>query len=403
MNGEGVSRRWLLKAGGAAAVSALDPASALAKSISSDGGSEAVYSKDFVNLIDRKFDHVRQALEAFQARLRYPAVRTLHKDPKNAARAVQEVVAEHPGCHFEMLSEKTKGEVREFFARSTVWLSRLHGETAVQVKGTKHLTGVALADAINRSERAGAGQGVVIRRAGEHFVVTNAHVVQLNDSRPEYQERATRLDKGPTDIAFYRVTPKELQSAGVELKDVIDIMEPLPKEFELHGAPVFCRGFDPDKYPGKPAFNPQGFKEWFGVASSVSAALWEGIRWGIRDGEKAVGDYDHLSKAGYTFPTPEGEAKWREDLWVEINGQKVPGMPAQKTSGSGVVAFAGGKLRLVGIMFCAFPVAAKKTDLSRAGFHALPHIVAAINDGERIFDFSTPGISKPPQYMQSRP
>ena len=383
-----VTRRHFLRLVGASAVLAAVSKNALAAVEVFFPGIE----------LDVKYAPEQAQIHAYQKRLHDPAVQALLEDPRKASVATKEMIVGHPACSFEMLPERTKIQVRDFYNRRVVLLSRKAGEPVVTLQSLGRLTGgvsrksLEFELSVKRDEWAGRGHATLIRRGTELFFVTNAHVIK--DVDPVHGAHAAELEKrAPTDIAFYRVTRDDLIGFGISPSDAIDIDEPLPPGFGYNALPVMCRAFDPDTMSGI-ASNPDGFKEWLGIARKMPRGVWEKVKNTIKSA--TGGMYTHLSEHGYTFRIPDGQAS-------EIgNDPKQRIMPATGVSGDVVTALVNRKIRMVGIQFCAYPIIVDGKEYSESGFHALPEIAKALDDKSRIFNLKAQSLGKTLQGVQSR-
>lgn len=340
---------------------------------------------EFADLIKPKHEGVALKLAAHQKKLRSPSFRAVQANPEQAKRAVKEGVFDHPETRFDMLSDSVQDEIRDFYNRSTVWMVRIGNENTITVQRSGRLIGKELSNAMQRSARDNSSQGIVVRRGNQYYIATNMHGIKQLYPDPVIQQKAAMLEKqADTDIAYLKVSLNQLISFGVHPKDAIDIDDQLPQNFDLNGALVFCRGFDPDAFGNNPPQNPDptGFKGWLGLANRMEAGMWNGVK-------KEIGEtYDHLSRKGYVFPIPKGEAKRRDSIVdPSTTSPKPKYMYAQGMSAGPVGSRIGDKVRLVGIQFCAYPVEINGAEYSQSGFHALPEMVAALNEPRRTFEF----------------
>lgn len=386
---ERLSRRKFILGSSAVAANALNPlgqsqAHAADKIPRVSGWSrEILPSDDIANLIDKKYAKEKAALSAFQKKVRSAEFRKVQKDPKQFTRAAKEALADHPDCNFGMLSKEVQEKVRRFYNRSVVWMSR-RGDGMMEIHSLGSLAGEKFKQAVRENAENKTAHATLVRRGGEFFLQMNAHVASHLEHRKAEAERAATLEKtADSDIVFYRISADVLTVRGIDPNDAVDITEELPKGFQFHGAPVFCRGFDADKFGDKAALNPNGFKDWFGV-------LFQTENWMARNfGTSVTNTITQLTKKGYVFRIPDGQATYLENIYPQDPQKMV--VLTEAMSGLPLTTEINGKVRMIGIQFCAVPhdveVAGKKKEFSLSGFHILPDIVAALQKTERIFEF----------------
>lgn len=320
----------------------------------------------------------------------------MQADTTYAGEVLEETITKHPDCRFDMLTREVRERVREYFDKRMVSIYRKSEKHPIEIRAVGKINPESnmFIDVVYEPHGMFRGNGFVVRRGEDYYVLTNMHNIFLADHREGNRSAAQALYPNVTaDAAFYKVSTKDLEVAGIDPRDAIDIDTPLPKGFKIDGAPVVCRGFDTDKFDPAPPLNRGGFKEWFAIARRMNPILWSRLH----VDPKPTGHKRHLALAGHVFKIPKEEAVFRNDLHPTALVRLAEGM-----SGSGVVALyedEQGQLQIVfvGVQFAAYATAAGAVEYADSAFHYIDYIRESLNNPFSVFALkSTPAVRPKP-------
>lgn len=371
--------RDMLFAAIAAAVGSTGAGEANAKQVqNSSWSSETVpVNDDFDRLLDtgKHMQYWKDQLKKFQASLRSPETQKSFQNPAEGALTERRMLRDYPPCFFDMLNEKSKLEVRRYFAERSI----------VLISDGKDMRGVAPARVTNKAEFVKStrgwkyGNGIVLRKGEQFFIATNAHVIEVIDPDAAARTRAQKMP--PPDVAFYAVSADALRKMGIDPAHAIDVAKPIPSRKSKLGTPIFSMPFDPDMYKNGTPRIPSGTKEWFGLRLTVTPNLnkrWGGALAGWIGAPVMVvsqGEGDEQ-----TEKTAVGSWSYRF---------------AQGSSGAGVASYIDGEIHFEGLLSMVTHVEPSEKGAKEGGDYQKDYslmkcesreeVYTALNDERRIF------------------